>query len=146
VALVDVPSFFKTRDNAARRYHDSTPDELFKSLHRRSTRLAGFDYGSNCAYVLTICSRNRGPHFGQIIDGHFEVSAIGAIVERKWHRTLTIRPAVLLDSFVLMPNHLHGIIVLNADDDLGRNNKTEHEVSTLLRTRLGRSEEGSRLP
>jgi REP element-mobilizing transposase RayT len=99
------------------------PDDVFKSLHRRSTRLAGYDYGSNGAYFLTICSHKRRLLFGQIVNGRLEASGIGAIVEQEWNRTSTVRRGILLDSFVLMPNHLHAILVLNARNDDGKENR-----------------------
>jgi REP element-mobilizing transposase RayT len=99
------------------------PDDLYKSLHRRSTRLAGYDYGSNGAYFLTICSHERRPLFCQILNGRLEASGIGAIVEQAWNRTATVRRGILLDSLVLMPNHLHAILVLNARNDDGKENK-----------------------
>lgn len=84
---------------------------------RRSTRLRGFDYSSNAAYVVTICSHDRRPLFGTITDGEMLPSLLGRIVEREWQKTAEMRRGVLLDAFVLMPNHLHGIIILNLPED-----------------------------
>ena len=80
---------------------------------RRSTRLRGFDYASNAAYVVTLCAHHRRPLFGTIRDGQMRPSWLGTIVEREWHRTAEMRRGVLLDAFILMPNHLHGILILN---------------------------------
>ena len=89
---------------------------------RRSTRLQGFDYASNAAYVVTLCTYQRRPLFGTIIDGQLHPSWLGQIVEREWQRTAQLRQGVLLDAFVLMPNHLHGILILNLPED-GPNGK-----------------------
>jgi len=84
---------------------------------RRSTRLLGFDYASNAAYVITICTYERRPLFGGIIDGQLHPSWLGQIVEREWRRTAELRRGVLLDAFILMPNHLHGILILNLPEE-----------------------------
>lgn len=84
---------------------------------RRSTRLRGFDYASNHAYVVTICTYHRRPLFGTIVDGQLQPSWLGRIVEREWQRTVELRRGVLLDAFVLMPNHLHGIVILDLAED-----------------------------
>jgi putative transposase len=85
---------------------------------RRSIRLRGYDYASSGAYLVTVCSHGRLPIFGQIVEGEMRASAIGAIVEEEWNTTAQLRSGVLLDAFVLMPNHLHGIVILNLRDDL----------------------------
>jgi len=88
---------------------------------RRSTHLQGFDYASNAAYVVTICTQHRRPLFGTITDGQLQPSWLGMIVEREWRRTAELRrgvlPGTLWVSFVLMPNHLHGILILNLPED-----------------------------
>jgi REP element-mobilizing transposase RayT len=50
---------------------------------------------------------------GEIVDGQMQLNGIGKIVEEEWLRTSNIRPDIQLDSYVVMPNHIHGIIVLN---------------------------------
>ena len=64
-------------------------------------------------YFITICAYNRGCIFGDVINEEMRLSAVGNIVKGEWLRTATIRPNVELDVFVVMPNHIHGIIVLN---------------------------------
>jgi putative transposase len=80
---------------------------------RRSTRLKGFGYASNSGYVVTICAYNRRAVFGWVSDGTMHLSRLGGIVEAEWRRTALIRPDVILDEFMVMPNHLHGIVILN---------------------------------
>lgn len=80
---------------------------------RRSIRLLGFDYGTSAGYVVTICAYRRRPLFAVIRNGVAELTALGRLVEEEWLRTPGIRSAVLLDEYVIMPNHFHGILVLN---------------------------------
>jgi putative transposase len=80
--------------------------------HRRSVRLRQYDYSQEGAYFVTICSHKHECTFGTIIDGRMSLSALGETVEREWLKTNTNRPHVVLDSFVVMPNHFHGILVL----------------------------------
>jgi len=86
---------------------------VFKGKYRiESTRLSGWDYTSAGWYFVTICTRNSVCSFGDIIDGNMYLSPIGEIVAEEWQKTPHIRPNVMLDEWVTMPNHLHGIIVI----------------------------------
>src|SRR3970282_109225 len=78
--------------------------------HRRSIRLGGYDYGQSGAYFVTICTKNRECLFGEIVDGKMRLNHSGQIVQEEWSRTSIVRPDVELDAFVIMPNHVHGII------------------------------------
>jgi putative transposase len=85
----------------------------FKGKYRvESTRLPGWDYAGAGWYFVTICTRNRECLFGDIVDGEMHLSSIGEIVAEEWQKTPDIRPNVVLDEWVIMPNHLHGIIVI----------------------------------
>lgn len=81
--------------------------------HRRSTRLQNYDYSLAGAYFVTICTHNRLPFLGSMVDGEMRLSAVGRIVEEEWLRTASLRPFVVLDAYVLMPNHLHGILLFD---------------------------------
>lgn len=83
--------------------------------HRRSIRLHGYDYAQAGAYFVTICTQNRECLFGDIEDGEMRLNDYGRVVEEEWLRTATIRREVELDAFIVMPNHVHGIIVINAE-------------------------------
>ena len=83
--------------------------------HRRSIRLKGFDYAQPGGYFITICTVNREYLFGTIVDGKMRLNALGKIVAEEWNKTSSIRANVELDAFVVMPNHIHGIIILNDD-------------------------------
>lgn len=80
--------------------------------HRRTLRLRGFDYAQPAAYFVTLCTRKREPLFGMVARGVLKLNGLGRIVEQEWMRTGIVRPEVKLDAFVVMPDHLHGIIVI----------------------------------
>ncbi|GIV57081.1 MAG: hypothetical protein KatS3mg040_1849 [Candidatus Kapaibacterium sp.] len=86
--------------------------------HRRSIRLPGYDYVQAGGYFITICTHDRTNMFGEVVDGEMQVNAVGEVVCAEWFRTAQIRPYVRLydDEFVVMPNHIHGIIWIINDD------------------------------
>jgi putative transposase len=79
--------------------------------HRRSIRLSGYDYAQSGAYFMTICTHNRQYLFGDIADGEMQLNDAGRMVERCWNDIPTHFPHVELDAFVVMPNHVHFIVV-----------------------------------
>jgi len=81
--------------------------------HRRSIRLAGFDYRQANAYFVTICTQVRCCLLGEIIDEVMHRSDAGRMVEQVWNELPERYPGVDVDAFVVMPNHIHGIIVLS---------------------------------
>jgi len=83
-----------------------------RPAHRHSIRLSGCDYAGKGGYFLTLCTCERVCLFGNVVDGAMRVNTFGEIVRQEWWRTAWIRPGVSLypDEFVVMPNHLHGII------------------------------------
>jgi REP element-mobilizing transposase RayT len=82
--------------------------------NRRSIRGRRWDYASAGSYFVTLCTWQREVLFGEFIeDGLMRLNACGEIVENEWCRTADVRPGVSLDVFVVMPNHLHGIIILD---------------------------------
>ncbi len=94
--------------------------------HRHSIRLQGYDYSQTGAYFVTICAHDRKCLFGEIADGVMHLNQFGNIVDAEWLKTPRIRPAVELDEYVIMPNHMHGIFFIN-DDGRG----TEHRAPTV---------------
>jgi putative transposase len=81
--------------------------------HRRSIRLQGYDYAQLGAYFLTICTHRKQCIFGEIANGEMYPNFLGQVVISQWKAIPHHFPYVLLDEFVLMPNHFHGIIVIN---------------------------------
>ena len=80
--------------------------------HRRSIRLPGFDYTQQGAYFVTICSSGRECLFGEIHSGEMHLNTWGGMVSLCWQDIPRHFPSVDLDAFVVMPNHVHGILVL----------------------------------
>jgi putative transposase len=81
--------------------------------HRKSIRLRHYDYSRAGAYFVTVVTQNRKHLFGQIENGIMKPNEAGIIVEMIWHELPDRFPHVSLDAFVVMPNHVHGIIVIN---------------------------------
>ncbi len=91
---------------------------LYKNKYRiASTRLRTWDYGWNAAYFVTICTRNRICHFGNVVDGIMQMSEIGKIAERCWLEIPDHFPFVKLGNHIVMPNHVHGIVIIDRQDD-----------------------------
>lgn len=81
-------------------------------FHRRSIRLRGYDYTRAGAYYVTVCTQDRFPLFGDVVNDEMMPNAMGAIVQRCWDAIPEHMPMVVCDAFVVMPNHVHGIIVI----------------------------------
>ena len=73
--------------------------------HRRSVRLRYYDYRQPGAYFVTICVDKRICLFGEIVNGVMQINNLGKTVQAEWLRTPAIRPQVILDEYVVMPNH-----------------------------------------
>ena len=80
--------------------------------HRRSIRLSGYDYAEEGAYFVTVVTHQRECLFGGIADGEMRIDRYGEVVRDEWLRSVQIRREIELDAFVVMPNHLHGIVVI----------------------------------
>jgi putative transposase len=86
-----------------------------KKHHRRSIRLSGYDYSKNGTYFITICTRNKECMFGTIVDGAMRLNDIGRIAADSWEWLARQYDYIVLDEWVIMPNHIHGIIVITND-------------------------------
>lgn len=87
-----------------------------KDIHcRRSIRLKDYDHSQAGAYFVTVCLWNKECVFGDIVDGALQINGCGQVVQDEWIKTVDIRTNVELDEFVVMPNHIHGIIVLSGN-------------------------------
>ena len=86
--------------------------------HRRSIRLKGYDYTSPGAYFVTICVQDRACVLGHVVAGNVRLSAWGKIAAEKWSWLERQYPYVTQDEWVVMPNHLHGILVIEDNSDL----------------------------
>ena len=83
-----------------------------KKHHRRSIRLKGYDYAQARAYFVTIVTWQRETLFGEIVDGEMVLNEMGKMVQKWWHQIQKHFPNVELGAFVIMPNHIHGIIII----------------------------------
>ena len=79
---------------------------------RRSIRLQGYDYTRQGAYFVTICTRNRECLLGDIVEGRRHLSEAGRLAQAVWEDLPHHYPHVQIDVWVIMPNHMHGIIIL----------------------------------
>ncbi len=87
---------------------------MYRNKYRiESARLPYWDYRSNGAYFLTICTHDRINRFGTIENGNIILSGIGVIAEICWHDIPIHVKGVRLAEYVVMPNHIHGILILN---------------------------------
>ena len=93
--------------------------EKFLNVYRiPSARLKSWDYRSNGAYFITICTQNRISYFGKIVHSQFVESEIGVLVRQCWYEIPVHCPEIKLGSFIVMPNHVHGILVIDNDFSL----------------------------
>jgi putative transposase len=81
-----------------------------------SARLQHWDYRWSGAYFITLCTYNREPYFGEILNGKMQMSHVGIIADILWHQIPHHAQNVELGAFVVMPNHIHGIIIINNDN------------------------------
>lgn len=97
-------------------------NDKYKNKYRiPSTRLQNWDYGWEAIYFVTICTKDRIHYFGEIDNGEMKLSPIGAIADVLWYELRNHFDNIELDAFVVMPNHIHGIIAINNDGGDGNN-------------------------
>jgi putative transposase len=97
--------------------------------HRRSIRLPDYDYAQDGWYYVTICSQNHRCLFGEISQEKMILNSAGAMIEKWWRKLPEKYPGIQLDEYVVMPNHLHGIIVIVGAAPRGRPNTGTHSVN-----------------
>ena len=105
-----------------------------QSHHRQSIRLKEYDYSQTGAYFVTVVVHERECLFGEIINDEMRLSQFGKIARVEWFKTMELRPYVKLwdDEFVVMPNHIHGIVWIE-DRSVGsrrRRDPTERRAPT----------------
>ena len=94
--------------------------------HHRPLRSKRYDYTQPAAYFITICTHGRAPLFGEVVDGEMRLNAMGEIVRACWHEIPDHSQHVELDAFVVMPNHVHGIVCIV--DNVGATHHTPHHL------------------
>lgn len=94
-------------------------------LHnRRNIRLQGYDYSSEGLYFVTICVQNRLCLFGKIVEDEMILNDAGRIVNDTWHDLPNHNPNIELDAWCIMPNHVHGIIIIKNIEYVGVDSKS----------------------
>jgi putative transposase len=96
--------------------------DKFQGKYRiTSARLQTWDYGANGAYFITICTKDRRHYFGAIKNGVMQLSKAGEIAHLMWHEILNHAKNIKLGEFVVMPNHVHGVLILDdgKHDEIG---------------------------
>ncbi|MFZ1290267.1 MAG: transposase [Melioribacteraceae bacterium] len=109
---------------------------LYKNKYRiKSLRLTNWDYSNFGYYYITICTEEKEEYFGKIENGKMILNELGKIAYNEWLKIKEIRNGVDLDEFIIMPNHLHGIIVITNDhfniNDINNNDENNNNVETL---------------
>ncbi|MCL1786146.1 MAG: hypothetical protein FWG39_03300 [Alphaproteobacteria bacterium] len=88
-----------------------------KNIHHRKTiRLTEYDYSACGLYFITICTHEKQCIFGHVKNGEMILNEHGRIARDKWFETSTIRPDIELLAFIVMPNHIHGIICIKTNN------------------------------
>lgn len=96
-----------------------TDNQKFRNKYRiSSARLKGYDYSQDGAYFVTICTKNRECHFGYIKNGQMQLSEIGKIACECWLQIPDHFPFVVLGEWVVMPNHVHGVVIIDKKYDI----------------------------
>ena len=90
---------------------------MTKTRHnRQSIRLKEYDYTQSGAYFVTICTHKHGCLFGSVTEGEIQLNQSGQIAQNEWLKSSKIRQEIEMDAFVIMPNHLHGIVFIHKND------------------------------
>lgn len=96
--------------------------------NRQSIRLRSYDYSRIGAYFVTLCTEERWCLLGAVTDGAMRLNDAGRMVEAVWHSLPNRFQAITIDAFVVMPNHIRGIIVIsNDEDDRGGECRGDHK-------------------
>jgi len=85
---------------------------MYNWPQRKNQRLKNYDYSRNWFYFVTICTKNREDFFWEIIKWKMYLNEYGDIVEKFWNEIIKHYKNIKIDDFIIMPNHIHGIIIL----------------------------------
>ncbi|MCR9016961.1 transposase [Aquiflexum gelatinilyticum] len=100
--------------------------EKYKNKYRtESFRAKWWDYTWNAAYFVTICTLNRRHYFGKVSNGKMILSGAGVLADVFWYEIKNHHKYVELDAFVVMPNHIHGILIINKPDEKREEEKND---------------------
>ncbi|WP_461534182.1 transposase [Sinomicrobium sp.] len=104
---------------------------------RKSIRLKGYDYAQQGLYFITLCVRGRECLFGEIDNGKMVLNSYGQIAKEEWLHTIKVRQNVALHEFIVMPDHLHGIVEIlerkEEGGELGKFKSPSHTIGAIVR-------------
>jgi putative transposase len=90
---------------------------LFRNTYRIETaRLKGWNYTNSGVYSVTICTRGMEEYFGKVVIGEMVMNSMGEIAAKEWLRTAEKRKNIILDEWIVMPNHFHGIMIITGEN------------------------------
>lgn len=87
-----------------------------KKIGRKYTRLKNYNYAANGYYFVTICTHQKQRFFGDVVNGKMQLSTVGKIAHQYWSEIPEHSQHTYLDEFIIMPNHVHGIIIIDNPD------------------------------
>jgi putative transposase len=94
-------------------------NDKFRNKYRiPSNRMQSWDYGWNGSYFITICTKNRRHYFGEMADGKMHFSEAGELANQYWLEIPLHFPYAKLGAFIIMPDHLHGILIIDKNSNL----------------------------
>ncbi len=108
---------------------------------RRSIRLKEYDYSHQGMYFVTVCTHDKKCNLGKVMDDEMQLNKYGYLVRNEWIKTTDIRNNIELDSYIIMPNHLHGIIIINCrgvlqyvpTDTIGKFQSPSQTIGSIIR-------------
>jgi putative transposase len=120
-------------------------DKYYEGKYRiNSARLKNYDYSKNGLYFVTICTDDRRHFFGKIVNEKMILNQLGVMADKYWLEIPTHFTFVELDEYIIMPNHVHGVVVINNGDKMadGEKNIKNGFVASVETPKLGVSTVG----
>jgi len=106
---------------------------MFKNKYRvESGRLKGYDYSSPGAYYITTVTKNRKCYFGNVVNDKMILNEFGKIVNNFWKEIPKHFPYVILDEHIVMPNHVHGIIILDEFTEISKTKEKRQPIGVII--------------
>lgn len=112
-------------------YYFDDQDKFKGRYHIKSQRLQNWDYAAAGFYFVTICTQDKEHYFGEIINHKMQFTEIGRIAEQCWIEIPKHFPFVKLDRYIVMPNHVHGIIIIDKNGQVAGDNGPSHADDTV---------------
>ena len=108
------------------------PDKFNDKYRIKSARLEGYDCRNEGLYYVTICTKNRAHFFGECENGIILLNDLGKLAEQFWCEIPSHFPNVSLEEFVIMPNHIHGIICIDSTNSVETLHATSSDANKTL--------------